>query len=152
MKISGFIALLLTSMLLSACSPQNSSRQAAKKTVTVKNGIEVIYFHAQHRCQACFDIEKYTKYTVQTYFTKNLQDNTITFRSLNIDNKENYAIADAYRAGGSALYLNVVRHGQSKKLNLTNFAFLNYTNKAAFVSGLKEKIEKELNTLKNENP
>ena len=61
-----------------------SCKETSKKeTVEVKdlvNKIEVIDFHSTHRCMTCNAIESNTKYTLETYFTKELTTNKITFK------------------------------------------------------------------------
>jgi len=148
MKKLVYLTILSFSVLVTACNgPQSRNQPSAKKIENNKDHIQVIYFHAEHRCRACLDIEDYTRYTLNTYFQEQLKDSTITFQTVNVDKEENYAIAEEYQSGGSALFLNVVHNGTSKKIDLTDFAFLNSSNKRKFTWDLKAEISNELKTL-----
>jgi len=147
MKKFLYLVILSVSVLLNACNSPQSHNGTTLKVENKKDHIEVIYFHAEHRCRACLDIEEFTRYTLNTYFSEQLKDSTITFKIYNVDKEENYAIAEEYQSGGSALFLNVIRKGKSKKINLTDFAFLNSSDKDKFTSDLKNEFSNELKTL-----
>ncbi len=147
MKKLIYLMVLSFSIIFYSCGESSAKKQKTDIPDLSKNKIEVIYFHAEHRCQTCLDIEKNTKYTLETYFPEQLKEGEITFRTFNVDKKENYAKSEEYEAFGSALFLNVIRNGTSKKINLTDFAFLNSSNKEKFTRDLKAEINKELKNL-----
>ncbi|HAW52939.1 MAG TPA: hypothetical protein DCX54_11525 [Flavobacteriales bacterium] len=109
--------------------------------------IEVLDFHSTHRCATCIAIESNTRYTLDTFFNKELKEGKITFRIINVDKKENEKIAESYGAYGTALFLNVIRDGKETRIGLTNFAFLKGNDREAFSNELKSKVESELKTL-----
>jgi len=111
------------------------------------NQIEVIDFHSTHRCFTCNAIEKHTKYTLDTYFQKELEEGTIVFKVINVDDEKNYTISEKFKASGTALFLNITQNGKEKTIDLTNFAFMKGKDKTAFSEQLKSKIEVELNNL-----
>lgn len=146
MKTFKFLAVLTISFILSSCNGQEEK----KKTTSVDNSIskiEVIDFHSTHRCMTCNAIEANTKFTLNTYFSKELKDNKIALKIVNVDKKENEEIAKKFEASGTSLFLNVVKNGQENYINLTEFAFMNGNDQEAFSKELKEKIESELKTL-----
>ena len=85
--------------------------------------IEVIDFYGTHRCVTCKAIEANTKHALVTQFPEELKSGTITFRTVNVDDKANYDLAEAYEATGTALFLNVVKGGQETHVDLTEQAF-----------------------------
>jgi len=95
----------------------------------------------------CNAIEASTKYTLKTYFSEEVKNGKITFQVINIDEKENEAIAEKFEASGTSLFLNVIKNGKETKLDLTEFAFMKGNDQEAFSKELKTKIEAELKTL-----
>ncbi|WP_417885083.1 nitrophenyl compound nitroreductase subunit ArsF family protein [Zunongwangia sp.] len=104
-------------------------------------------FHYTHRCMTCNAIEANTKYTLNTYFAKELKEDKITFHVINVDVKENEKIAEKFEASGTSLILNVIKNGKETQINLTDFAFMNGNDQEAFSKELKAKIDTELKTL-----
>jgi len=140
-----FLSFLAFSLILSCCNGQNSGKTMAKNQTISK--IEVIDFHSTHRCMTCNAIEASTKYTLQTYFEEEIKAGKITFLVVNVDKEENEQIAENFEASGTALFLNVIKEGKEKHINLTEFAFLKGNKKEEFARELKLKIENELKTL-----
>lgn len=142
MKNSKTLLVLLATMLLFSwnISAQNEEVKETKSA----NKIEVIDFHSTHRCMTCNAIEANTKFTLEEYFADDLESGKITFQSINIDEKENYAMAEKFQASGTSLFLNVIDDGKEVQINLTNLAFKKGKDKAAFSKELKRKIEKQL--------
>ncbi|WP_317173922.1 nitrophenyl compound nitroreductase subunit ArsF family protein [Tenacibaculum piscium] len=109
--------------------------------------MEVLDFHSTHRCMTCNAIEANTKYTLNTYFAKELKENKITFQVINVDEKKNEKIAEKFEASGTSLILNVIKNGKETQINLTDFAFMNGNDQEAFSKELKDKINAELKML-----
>jgi hypothetical protein len=124
-SLTFFIVLLLT-----ACS---TGAQGNKATlVSTETTIEIIQFHSEHRCMTCNKIEVLTKETLKSY-------PNIPFSLVNVDDKKNEKKAEQFEATGTALFLYNPKTG--KKKDLTDFAFMNASNKEKFVEGLKKEIE-----------
>lgn len=95
----------------------------------------------------CNAIEANTKYTLDTYFPKEMEENRITFQVINVDEKENEKVAEKFEASGTALILNVIKSGKEKQIDLTEFAFMKGNDQEVFSKELKTKIDTELKTL-----
>ena len=145
MKIIKFFTVLTISLLLASCNDQNKSNDNALDQSISK--IEVLDFHSTHRCMTCNAIEENTKYTLNTYFSKELKADKIIFQVINVDEKQNEKIAEKFEASGTALILNVIKKGKETQINLTDFAFMNGNDQEAFSKELKVKIDAELKTL-----
>ena len=144
-KTIKFFTVLAFSLMLTSCNSQDK-----KQTTSVDESIskiEVFDFHSTHRCMTCNAIEANTKYTLDTYFAKEMNANTITFQVINVDEKENEKIAEKFEASGTALILNVIKNGKETKIDLTDFAFMNGNDQDTFSKELKSKIDTELKTL-----
>jgi hypothetical protein len=147
-KMSKTIKLLTVlgmSLLLASCNSQDKSKTTSLNKSISK--IEVLDFHSTHRCMTCNAIETNTKYTLNTYFAKELKDDKITFQVINVDLKENEKIAEKFEASGTSLFLNVIKNGKETQINLTDFAFMNGNDQETFSKELKAKIDTELKTL-----
>ena len=145
MKTLKFITVLAIGLILTACNGQNKSTDQIFDQSVSK--IEVLDFHSTHRCMTCNAIEANTKYTLNTYFAKELKEDKITFQVINVDEKKNEKIAEKFEASGTSLILNVIKNGKETQINLTDFAFMNGNDQETFSKELKAKIDTELKTL-----
>ncbi len=145
MKTLKFITVLAIGLILIACNGQNKSKDQIVDQSVSK--IEVLDFHSTHRCMTCNAIEANTKYTLNTYFAKELKEDKITFQVINVDEKKNEKIAEKFEASGTSLILNVIKNGKETQINLTDFAFMNGNDQETFSKELKAKIDTELKTL-----
>ncbi len=145
MQTTRLLAVLAISLMLMACNGQSSSEDQYVDQSISK--IEVLDFHSTHRCMTCNAIEANTKYTLNTYFAKELGEEKITLQVINVDEKENEKIAEKFEAAGTALFLNVIKDGKETQIDLTDFAFMKGNDQEVFSKELKAKIDSELKTL-----
>jgi len=136
------LLILSISLFLISCS--GKAQNKAVENQVNKNTIEVFDFHTTNRCVTCKAIEANTKYTLETYFAKELKSGKITFKVINIDEKENEKLAEKFQASGTSLFLNVISAKKEKQIDLTNFAFTYGKKQDEFSEKLKVTIEKEL--------
>ena len=97
--------------------------------------IEVYYFHFTRRCTTCINVEKVSKEAVETQFSEQVKKGDITFKSVNLDEKEGEAIGAKYKIEGQTL---LVISGD-KKVDLTDKGFM-YANDSP--AKLKAEIKK----------
>ena len=110
--------------------------------------IQVIDFHSTHRCETCLLIEKKAKSVLEKYFKPEMNSGLIHFKTVDVDKKENYALAEEFEAAGTALFINIITNGKSTKIDLTDFAFLNVrSSDDAFENGFKSEVEKAVKLL-----
>ncbi|MEZ4957550.1 MAG: nitrophenyl compound nitroreductase subunit ArsF family protein [Saprospiraceae bacterium] len=136
---------LSLSFLFFSCQGQDNSKTIATDDTSTK--IEVIDFYGTHRCVTCKAIEANAKYTVETYFQDAVQNGLLEFKTINVDDANNYGLAEKFEATGTALFINVIKAGQEQHIDLTNFAFKKGNDKEVFSNELKEKIEEQLSVL-----
>lgn len=130
---------LLSIVFLFSCSESDEMNKDVPKSKNVKNHIEVLDFHTDHRCESCLKIEKLTKETLNEFFKKELEEGTITFSLINVDVEENKEVAEEYEAFGTALMISVFKDGEEDLLDLTQWAF-----EAIHGDAFKSELTKEL--------
>ncbi|MDE3743444.1 nitrophenyl compound nitroreductase subunit ArsF family protein [Maribacter polysaccharolyticus] len=145
MKTLKVATILAISCMLTSCKEQEKNNTQTVEQTASK--IEMVDFHSTHRCMTCKAIEANTEYTLKTYFAKELNENKITFQVINVDEKENGAIAEKFEASGTSLFLNVVKNGKETPMDLTDFAFMKGIDQEAFSKDLKAKIDTALEKL-----
>ena len=119
-----------------------------QSSVQDKNVIQVIDFHSTKRCLTCNAIEKQSLETIKKNFNDELVDGTIIFKTVNIDEDANSKLAEEFEASGTSLFINILVDGQSEKVDLTQFAFMNArNNEVKFEEGLVIELEKALKKL-----
>ncbi|MBR9976582.1 MAG: hypothetical protein KFH87_00720 [Bacteroidetes bacterium] len=84
-----------------------------------KGDIIVYYFHTARRCITCVNIEKLARNTVKEEFGDN---NHVVFQSVNIEKKENQALARKHKVGGSRLV--ICKGEKAEDLTATAFQFI----------------------------
>lgn len=145
------LALLLPIFLIAftSCKGQNNIdlNALSNSDKELTNKIEVLEFYGKHRCATCINIEANTKFTINEYFSKELEAGKIVYHLINFDDKKNEKIVEKYGAYGTSLYITTTSDNKENIKDITNFAFLNSGNKEKFSQKLKEKIAKQLNKL-----
>jgi hypothetical protein len=111
---------------------QNTTDKAYVSEFKSKPGIEVIQFHSEHRCQTCLEIEEMTKEAILPY-------GGIPFKLINVDDSKNKKISNDFKTAGTSLF--IYDPAQGKKLDLTDFAFMNASDKEKFIKGLQKEID-----------
>ena len=145
MKQINILSVLTISIFLFSFTG-NAQGKSIENSVN-KNTIEVIDFYTTNRCVTCKSIESNTKYTLDTYFADEVKSGKITFSVVNIDEKENEKLAEKFEASGTSLFLNVIKNGKEKQIDLTEFAFMNGKKQDTFSKELKTRIDNELMAL-----
>lgn len=102
--------------------------------------IEIYYFHLKNRCVTCRAVEKVTTETLKDHFSTQMKAGTITYKSINFEDKKNKALAKKYKIKGQSL---VVIQGD-KKIDLTAKGFQYARNKP---KDFERILKKEINSL-----
>jgi major membrane immunogen (membrane-anchored lipoprotein) len=145
MKTLTQFVMLVSILFLTSCSGRAQSGDIQLENNADR--IEVIDFHTDHRCKTCLTIESLTKTILADRYAKEMENGRITFQLINVDEEENLSIAEKFGAYGTSLMLNVIRNGEEKQVDLTNFAFMNADNEEKFTRGFQEKLNAELKNL-----
>lgn len=129
--------------LLTACDSTAQQPAKAQSTATTTR-IDVIDFHTAHRCKTCLTIEGLAREVVEKTFAAQLTAGTLSFRTVNVDERANAKVAEDFGAYGTALFLHVHKNGKAEKIDLTEWAFMKAGNADAFKKELTERIKQLL--------
>ena len=75
------------------------------KKATVKDHVEVLYFHGKQRCATCMAIESNTNATMQKNFAEKMKKGKVVFKVMDISKNENEKMAEKYEVTWSAVYV-----------------------------------------------
>ncbi len=116
------ISLSIFTILLATFASLNSFavEKKTKTVVTKTTKIEVYYFHYSRRCITCNAVESVTKETIAEMYPAQSKNGQITFKSINLDEKNSKTIAEKCKAEGQALLV----MGNGKRIDLTDKAFM----------------------------
>jgi thiol-disulfide isomerase/thioredoxin len=135
MKNLLFIILALVmsgaTMSVSAATGNNDPAQQVKTT----NPTEVYYFHMTRRCVTCQTVEKVTEQAVNELFADAVKRGDVTFKSVNIEDKENKALIKKLKVQGQSL---LIVNGKDQ-VNITDKGFMYAVNEP-------EKLKAEVKT------
>lgn len=132
---------------LTACGNNNAKKNDTVKvqqtqSQKVNDHVEILYFHGKQRCATCMAIEKNAKEAVEAQFADELKNGTVVFRTIDISEPENEAVADKYEVTWSSLFVSRWKDGKETYENLTEYAFANArTAPDTFKSGVIEKVK-----------
>jgi hypothetical protein len=117
-----------------ASSPQSAVKVGNPKVI-------VYYFHGTFRCTTCRTIEKYSHDAIQQYSSKELDNGTLEFRPLNVEEPKNRHFIQEYQLFSRSLVLSLVRAGkETKSKNLTDIWNL-VSDKEKFYQYVKDEVE-----------
>lgn len=142
MKYISLLSFILV-VLLSSCKEKTIEKPAVVTDESVSK-VQLIDFYGTHRCVTCEAIEANSKYTIDTYFQDEVKQGMLEFKTVDVDNKDNYDIAERFEASGTALFINLIKDGQEKHIDLTEFAFMKGREKEEFSQELKGRIIEQL--------
>lgn len=163
-KFFGLIAFfVLTGSLISCNTEVNSKSDVAQKDSLAQNiavngdilsyvtpklqgpSVLIFNFHSTNRCISCNAIEANTKKTIETYFSKEMEEGRVKMMVYNVDDDVNAAIAETFQATGTSLFLVKVLNGNASIIDITEdgFKFAKH-HPEQLVELLKVKIEENL--------
>lgn len=114
---------LVLTILVFGCN--SFSQQNNTNTSISKNAkILVYFFHGTHRCQGCINAEKGTVNALNALYKAQLDNGTIKFESINVEESKNKALAEKYEAAWNKLiFVKNDRSGQTVELTEQAFAY-----------------------------
>jgi len=128
-----------------SCNQTSKTETKSATTDSTKTSanqkLQIYYFHLTNRCVTCNSIEANVKSLLETNFKKEMESGEISFQSINIEEKENYEIAEKYQTANASLFLTRVVKGSEKTIDLTTEAFSYSKNEAdKFKSIVKDSV------------
>lgn len=119
--------MLAVCFALISCGTDNKSESSEQvsKEVTMKDHVEVLYFHGKQRCPTCIAIENNTKTAIEENFAEEMKSGNVEFKIIDISKTENENIAEKYEVTWSSLFVVKYKAGKETSENMTEFAFGN---------------------------
>ena len=121
-------------ILLSGCAGENGNAVeegsspgaggAENEAPALKEGepsrkIEVIHFHGTRQCYSCVTVGQYAEETINTYFSKEVEEGELSFAHINVELPENREKALQYGATGSSIWIGTyTENGFRKEENI----------------------------------
>lgn len=139
-KILGFIFLVVMAAGTYPCNAMVSSAAGGPPTFGAGKQVTVYYFHFTRRCMTCNNVEKVSKEAVETQYAAQVKNGEVSFKSVNLDEKDGEAIGAKYKIEGQTL---IVISGD-KRVDLTDKGFM-YANDSP--AKLKAAIKKAVDGL-----
>ena len=139
------LVLMMVSLILLACGEKSNAVTVKEQSGQVRDFVEVLYFHGKQRCVTCRSIEQNTKELLESKFQRQMKEEKVVYRVIDISKTENAQIAEKYEVTWSSLFLVQHKNGKEKAENLTGFAFgHSRTQPEVFKKGLAEKVNQAL--------
>lgn len=134
------LVLLFLTGLLTVNDLQAQKTNSTTPAPTVKT--ELYYFHFTRRCATCQAVESETLKAISALYPEAFKSGKITFKSVNLDEKNSEAMAKKCKAEGQSLL--IVRG--NKRFDLTDTAFMYArSNPEKLKAALKKTIDPLLN-------
>lgn len=162
MKRPIFSILLIASLFIfSACVSDNENQQQIQQTNTQTNTnqgntivipekvnvlkVEILHFHPKVQCYSCKTLGTYAEETVNTYYSKELNNGRVTFRHINYELPENEQLVLLYKPPGSALCIGVYDDQGHLYIEENIGVWYRIENKDNFTNYMKQLIDMRLN-------
>lgn len=138
------LLIFFVSLALFACKTQKNDNQLTEDQLTetpAGDDIQVYYFHNTKRCATCNAVEDETLMALEMFYSEKMEDGTIEFTSLNLEEEDGEIIAESLEVSGQTL---LIVKGETR-VNLTNDGFMNArTNPAKFHEIIRTSIDELL--------
>lgn len=134
-------SLLAVVFLMTAFFPgiAGTFKNSEPSSLTAKK-VEVYYFHFTRRCMTCNNVEKVSKEAVEQQYADKVKAGEITFKSVNLDEKDGEAIGNKLKVEGQTLLI----VSGDKRTDLTDKGFM-YANDSP--DKLKAEIKKAIDNM-----
>lgn len=113
----------------------------AQTSKDINSKMVVYYFHVTNRCNTCLTIEEYSREAIEQYFFKELKDEALEVRSINIEEPENTHYIREYSLYTSSLVIVVYKNGKLEKWKNLEKIWDYVKNKEIFYQYIKSEIE-----------
>lgn len=117
-KISA-IVLLVCSTIFAAFPVM--AQEEEQNAVQESERIEMYYFHFSRRCATCLAVEKESQAALESLYPEQVENGTVSFTSVNLDEEENEALAEKLGVTGQTLLL--VKGGHQEDMTSTGFMY-----------------------------
>jgi len=122
--------------------PKESTSQAMRSQVIA------YYFHGTYRCSTCQTIEQYSREAIEQYFSKELDNKTLEFKPMNVEEPENRHYTKDYELFTKSLVIALYKDEKQVKWKNLEDVWKYAGDKEKFYTYVKEEVENFLKELK----
>ena len=122
---------------------QENSNLTPEKVNVLK--VEILHFHPKVQCYSCKTLGNYAEETINTYYSKELNNGRITFKHINYELPENEQLVLLYKPPGSALCIGVYDDQGHLYIEENIGVWYRIENKDNFTKYMKQLIDMRLN-------
>lgn len=119
-------------------SSANSSARPSDEVLVV------YYFHGSQRCPTCLLIESLTREIVESYFSDQVRQGTVVFKSVNFEQPSYAALAREFNIAMPMVVLAAESNHQVKRWRSLPSVWMLVRDRAAFAKYVREQIESML--------
>lgn len=105
-----------------------------------KNGLLVLLFHRTQRCEFCKNMENHAIDTLKTYFSEDLQTNSISFRAVDMEMPRFKNLVKKYAIFTSTLVLIEIFEGREFRSSIVEEAWQLTNNRQKFMDMFRSKV------------
>jgi len=101
----------------------------------------VSYFHTTFRCPTCTQLEAYSQETVERDFAREVAENRVVFRSVNVQEPENEHYVQDYKLYTKSLVVSLSRNGREVRWKNLPDIWKHVRNRDRFDQYVREEIQ-----------
>jgi hypothetical protein len=128
--------------------PKVASEQQRSETILESNasGREIIvyYFHGTYRCPSCLQIEDWSFDAIQERFAQELEQGTIVWKTIDVDEPENSHFTREYQVSTQALIIVKMTGKKEKRYKNLKKVWEYLSDQQAFYDYVTHEIDKFL--------
>ncbi|MFC2149530.1 nitrophenyl compound nitroreductase subunit ArsF family protein [Candidatus Auribacterota bacterium] len=132
------------------CGPDAAFGEAVRAKDASKDHLIVYYFYGNIRCGSCKKIEQYTKDTLDKYFSQQIDNKSIIFKTVNMEKKKNGHYVKKYQLYTRAVVLSMIRNGKESEYKDLKKVWQLLGNREKFENYEKEEISTYLKNLEGQ--
>lgn len=127
-----------------------NKQTGAKKSTSqaLRSQVIAYYFHGTYRCSTCQTIEQYAREAIEQYFSKELDNKTLEFKPLNVEEPENRHYTKDYELFTKSLVLALYKDEKQVKWKNLEDVWKYVGDKEKFYTYIKEEVENFVKELK----
>jgi len=124
---------------------QTSAKESTSQAMRSK--VIAYYFHGTYRCSTCQTIEQYSRDAIEQYFSKELDNKTLEFKPLNVEEPENRHYTQDYGLFTKSLVIALYKDEKQVKWKNLEDVWKYVGDKDKFYQYVKDEVENFLKEL-----
>ena len=115
--------------------------------ITVSDQLVVYYLHGNRRCMTCKKLEAYSEEAISSAFKKELDAESIVWRTVNFEEEENIHFVKEYQLYSQSLVLSRLQDGQEIKWKNLDRIWKLVGDKEEFIAYVQNGVREFLNSV-----